>query len=336
MPITESVLAVAICLSAMCSALVVPAILDSGVSAIRRVYVRAKLIGRKQEARSGIRAILQVVFSDYCRNGISVLHPVARQLLRVAAVRRRCEAAAQALLVKNQVCSAAIACELLIALFLAGLLFGLMAFGDLLAAIILASALIRIPLGRVTKLQRGWEEKFRGQIPDALRSLGVCLSAGLSMQQAFEQTARDTPEPLGSEFALVNFDIIAGRSLEESLRLLEQRTNTADLRFVIVALEIQHQTGGSMQEILESAANSILSSLDLRRALAVQTAQARLSAKIVTLMPLVLVLLLSLIMDGYLESFFSSPEGLFLLLTALTMQVFGVLIVRRILGLKLN
>jgi tight adherence protein B len=191
-------------------------------------------------------------------------------------------------------------------------------------------------LNKAQKFLERWEERLVEQIPDALRSLGICFNAGYSLQQAFEQTAQDTPDPLGAELKLACCDINAGRSIEEALSALENRTQATDLRFAIVALEIQHKTGGSLQELLENATDAVLASAELRRQLSVQTAQARLSAKVVTVLPLVLVALLSLSMEGYLQTFFSSFEGLAILMVALGMEALGVLIIRKILGVDVG
>jgi tight adherence protein B len=221
-------------------------------------------------------------------------------------------------------------------------LFGLVAAGVFfltgMFAVALCGAALAVAwlLGKAGRVLEQWEGRLVEQIPDALRSLGICFNAGYSLQQAFEQTAQDTSEPLGAELRQASFDVCAGRSIEEALTALERRTKAADLRFVVVALEIQHRTGGSLQELLENAADAVLASADLRRQLAVQTAQARLSAKVVTILPLVLVAVLSLAMEGYLQTFFSSSEGLALLFVALGLEAAGVLAVRRILGVDLG
>jgi tight adherence protein B len=221
-------------------------------------------------------------------------------------------------------------------------LFGLVATGVFFLTGMLPVALCAAALAvawlfaKASRMLERWEGRLVEQIPDALRSLGICFNAGYSLQQAFEQTAQDTPEPLGAELRQASFDVCAGRSVEEALAALEKRTKAADLCFVVVALEIQHRTGGGLQELLENAASAVLASADLRRQLAVQTAQARFSAKVVTILPLVLVAALSLAMEGYLQTFFSSPEGLVILFVALGAEVAGILVVRRILGVDLG
>jgi tight adherence protein B len=203
-------------------------------------------------------------------------------------------------------------------------------------ALCLALGAVFFVAHRAVVLKRAWADRLRGQIPEALRSIGLCFSAGYSLQQALEQTASETPDPLGAELWQTVYDVTAGRSIEEALGGLERRTSASELRFALVALEVQHRTGGSLTELLENAACAVLATSDLRRQLETQTAQARLSARIVSLMPLVLVSLLSLAMDGYLQTFFSSAAGLTLLLLAVGMEVLGVVLIRRILGVALD
>jgi tight adherence protein B len=163
----------------------------------------------------------------------------------------------------------------------------------------------------------------------------MCFSAGYSLEQALTQTAQESPEPLAFELRKTASDMQAGCSVTEALQLLELRTQLPDLRFVSAALEIQHQTGGSLRDILDSAAQSVNDSFELHRSLEVQTAQARMSARVVSIMPIALVALLSLCMDGYLASFFSSFAGFALLVIAAAMEIVGIVLIRKILAIDL-
>ena len=103
-----------------------------------------------------------------------------------------------------------------------------------------------------------------------------------------------------------------------------------------VALDVQHQAGGSMRPVLEAARETVEGELALRRALRVQTAQARLSARVVTVMPFALVAVFSLVSKGFLDPFLQSPLGLGLLGLACAMEVAGVLAVRRKLNVEVS
>jgi tight adherence protein B len=311
--------------AALCGALAVPVVLDQGFQRLNRSRLRARVIDDGKKRDGSLVGLVE--------KGILPLRPLARLLLRARWFCVKCENCVQALKIKGYRVEAVAVCEVLLAVFGALAVTVLLFTGLVPVALCAGVLMVSLIFGRAQKSLDQWGDRLVEQIPDALRSLGICFNAGYSLQQAFEQVAQDTPDPLGAELGQASFDVRAGRSIEEALSALESRTKVTDLRFALVALEIQHRTGGSLQELLENAADAVLASADLRRQLVVQTAQARLSAKVVTLLPLALVAMLSLAMEGYLQTFFSSAEGLAILLLALAMEGAGVLVIRRILGI---
>jgi tight adherence protein B len=353
--IPSLVLSLAVVAGAVCGAATLPLVLGHGAKMLNRSRLQTKVIGAGGDgavggggasgvgdaANSGGAAgasgtVKLVIPAGLRRRGVLPLRPLAAQLLRIPWFRAKCECCAKTLGIKGQAVEPAIVCELLL---LASCLIAVLVFvltGMLVTALCAAALAVGLAFGKAQKTLEGWEGRLVEQIPDALHSLGICFGAGYSLQQAFEQTALDTPDPLGGELKQASFDVRAGRSIEEALSALERRTKATDLRFAVIALEIQHRTGGSLQELLENAADAVIASIDLRRQLTVQTAQARLSARVVTLLPLVLVAVLSLAMEGYLQSFFSSAAGLSILCVALGMEAIGVLLIRRILGVNLG
>ena len=101
-----------------------------------------------------------------------------------------------------------------------------------------------------------------------------------------------------------------------------------------MALDVQYVCGGNAKPVLQSAEDSIARSLDLRRLLRVQTAQARFSAQIVSVMPMFLLAIVSVVSPGFLNPFFESATGLALLVVAAGMQVMGILLVKRTLEIE--
>ncbi len=171
-------------------------------------------------------------------------------------------------------------------------------------------------------------------VPGALRSMGVCFRAGLSLMQTMRQSGKEVGGPLGELFERAAKELEVGVSASEVLEGFRKASGIPELSFVAVALEVQHQSGGSIARVLDVARQSLENELELRRSLRVQTVQAKLSARIVTLMPFVLVALFSLVSEGFLDPFFESWAGLALLGLALGMQVAGVLLVRRVLRVE--
>ncbi|MCL2465080.1 MAG: type II secretion system F family protein [Micrococcales bacterium] len=179
-------------------------------------------------------------------------------------------------------------------------------------------------------------EAMREAIPDALSSMSVCSYAGFSLLQTFTQVAKEVEEPLRSLFLSAVHDLETGRTATEALDALKAGADVTELAFVAVALDVQHRAGGSLQQVLEAARDSVESELALKRSLRVQTAQAKLSSRIVSVMPFILVALFSFISPGFLAPFFSGPVGFLLLGLAVVMQVAGVLLVRRMLNVGID
>ena len=176
--------------------------------------------------------------------------------------------------------------------------------------------------------------QMRDEVPDALRSLGVCFRAGLSLMQTLRQTGSELKGPLGEVFLKAARTLETGGTATEALALFEQRSGLSELCFVAVALDVQHTSGGSLAAVLEAARESVEGEIELARSLRVQTAQAKLSARIVTFMPFGLIALFSLMSPGFLMPFFTSLAGMALLAVALVMQGAGVLLVHRMLDMK--
>lgn len=202
-------------------------------------------------------------------------------------------------------------------------------FGAMLCACIVAGLGIAAHQARERQV-----EEMRESVPDMLHTMSACFHAGYTLVQSFGHLARESQGPLRRLFLRAESDLRTGRTVTEALSRMRGESALSELAFVTAALEIQHQTGGSMQKILDSACESIEGELALRRSLRVQTAQARLSMRIVTIMPFVLVGIFSLASPGFLSPFFDSALGLAVLGTALGMQAAGIVAVRRLLDVK--
>lgn len=174
-------------------------------------------------------------------------------------------------------------------------------------------------------------EAVREEVPEALRSMGVCFRSGLSLLQTLKQTAHELDGSLGRSFEVAAQRLEMGATTTEALAALRTARQVPELSFVAVALDAQHQSGGSISAVLEAACESVESELELHRSLRVQTTQAKLSARIVTIMPFLLVALFSVMSPGFLEPFFASWAGMALLALALLMDAAGVVIVHRML-----
>lgn len=259
------------------------------------------------------------------------LRPAARRLMAVPAVRQAAEGAVLLLEERGRAAQG----EMLVSLLLAA-----SALAAAIATLVSLSPACGIAagclaaFGGVAYVRNRASKRsmaMREQIPDALRCMGTCFRSGLSLLQTLQQTAKECGGALGQLFGVAARRLKMGAAPAEALAVMRSGDEVPELSFIAVALDVQHQSGGSIAPVLETARDSVVSELDLMRSLRVQTAQAKLSASIVTVMPFILVALFSLLSPDFLEPFFSSLAGMALLALALIMQLSGVLAVRRML-----
>ena len=282
---------------------------------------------RTQQRALGEKSALAAVL----RRGVPWCMPAARNLLRIPRIERFFREAMEALRSKGfstaveNVCS--LGCSALFAAVVLGSIVGSsIAFGLALAACLGVACWFAVERTRESRAQR-----LREGVPDVLRAMEACFFAGLALLQTFQHSAAEASGPLGELFAQGARELEVGRTADEVLAGFKRRAHVPELSFVAIALQVQHDAGGSMHQILGAARDSVESDLELRRTLHVQTAQAKLSARVVTAMPFVLMAVFSLITEDFLAPFFSSAVGLALLVIAVAMQAAGVLIVRSLL-----
>ncbi len=138
----------------------------------------------------------------------------------------------------------------------------------------------------------------RAQLPEILDTLAASLRAGHGFDHGLQTVATDVGEPAGREFRRVIAEVHLGRSLEDALADLGQRIRSEDLQFVLDAIAIQRQVGGSLAELFELVATTVRAREQFRRNLRAITGQVRISANVLTGLPVVAAVLLTLVNPG--------------------------------------
>ena len=266
------------------------------------------------------------------RNGYSFADPLVRYLMRLDIVKRR--AGELAVVLEERGCPTtgeAIASVVAVALITLALVTGMVA-GSVVGALAVPAcgiALLTVLIGNHADKR---QEAVRDAVPAALESMSVCFGSGFTLLQTFQQVAKETQGPLAATFSRSAHVLEMGGSAQTALSELRDGAHASELAFVAVALDVQHQSGGAMRQVLDAAADTVKGELALRRSLRVQTAQAKLSARVVAIMPFLLVAAFSLASPDFLSPFFASPLGIGLLTLAIVMQVAGIILVRRALA----
>lgn len=196
--------------------------------------------------------------------------------------------------------------------------------------LILASIVLVILKAKADALRA----KFCEQLPDAIDLMVAVLRSGHSIPQAVRAVSDETPYPCGAEFQTILHRMNLGQPLWQSLILSAQRFHSYELDLIRRAVGIQAEVGGSLAELLDKTNSTLRERLKLVRQLRVVTAQSRLSAQIIGLIPILLAFGLNCISPGYLQYLTGDKLGRLLLMAAISLEIMGIFIMRRMSTMK--
>lgn len=206
-----------------------------------------------------------------------------------------------------------------VGLLLSGLLLGL----------VLAVAVCLVVRFYVGHAKAKRQAAFADQLPDVLQLVTTALRSGYGITQALESVAEEAEEPARSEFAHVLVESRLGRDLSESMRALAQRMESKDLDWVVSAIDINRETGGNLSEILSTVSATIRERGQIARHVRTLTAEGRLSARILTALPLLMAFWQWRANPDNFELLFSGG-GLLALIAAGILMVLGATWVRKV------
>jgi tight adherence protein B len=175
---------------------------------------------------------------------------------------------------------------------------------------------------------------FAAQLPDALEMLGRSLRSGQSLGFGFSMVANEMPAPINKEFARVFEEQNLGIPLDDSLRNLTARIPNLDLKFFATAVILQRQTGGDLAEILDKIGELIRERFRIWGQIQALTGEGRLSGVVLLALPVVLFVAVYRLNPNYIKVLFTDPMGTKMLLIAVIMQMFGALVIRQIVNIK--
>jgi tight adherence protein B len=177
--------------------------------------------------------------------------------------------------------------------------------------------------------------QFTLQFPEALSLMAGALRAGSPPTVAMKSVAQDMDDPIASEFGKAFQEQEFGEPLSKVLVNMSKRIPSADLQFFVTAVSIQLETGGSLAEIIDNLSKTIRERLKIRRQLKVLTAEARMSAWVLLLLPVIFCAVLSFVNPDLMGILFNRTIGHYLLLTSAALQVLGGLVIKKIMNVKM-
>jgi tight adherence protein B len=162
-------------------------------------------------------------------------------------------------------------------------------------------------------------------LPDALDLVARSMQAGHAFTSALQIAAKDCAQPLSNELRTVFEEINFGVSTAQALQALSIRVASEDVRYFVVAVVIQSETGGNLAEILKNTANLIRERQKIAGVVRVLSAEGRISAMILSVLPFALAAVMSLVNPGFISKLWTDPMGLQLVYFSLSLMAIGIL-----------
>jgi len=176
--------------------------------------------------------------------------------------------------------------------------------------------------------------KIERHMPNATELLARSLRAGHTLPGSLDLVSQEIPGPLGAEMRITFEEQKLGLSMIQAFRRMGERVASQDLRYFVTAVIIQSETGGNLSEILENIGVIIRDRLQLKGKVKGLTAEGRLSALVLSLLPFLVFLALYFFNREYIMTLFTDPLGLKMLTGALTSIGIGIFIMKRMVAIK--
>lgn len=212
---------------------------------------------------------------------------------------------------------------------LIGFLIGLLLFQNILAIV---GGLLGFYLPRLyVRMRQGRRLiAFNNQLGDTITLLANSLRSGYSLLQSMEMVAKELAPPISEEFGRVVREIGLGLSNEEALKNLLRRVDSDDLDLMITAINVHHEVGGNLAEILDTIGHTIRERVRIKGEIRTITAGQRFSGYVIAFLPFALGGFLFMVNREYMSVLFTDQCGLAMLIIAAVGMVTGFFIIRRI------
>jgi tight adherence protein B len=182
--------------------------------------------------------------------------------------------------------------------------------------------------------QRRRLNAFNDQLGDTINLLANSLRSGYSLLQSMETVARELPAPISEEFARVVREVGLGLSNEQAMNNMLRRIQSDDLDLMITAINVQHEVGGNLAEILEIIGYTIRERVRIKGEIRVLTAQGVISSYVISFLPIAMGLLLFLMNPDYIGAMFTELCGWIMVGVAVTGIVTGFIATQKIVRIE--
>jgi tight adherence protein B len=208
-------------------------------------------------------------------------------------------------------------------------------FNGALVGLVSFAVLILLFIALVNFTGNREQRKFEQQLPDTLTLMSTSLRAGYSLLQATEAVASEAPNPTAREFGRAIAEARLGRTVGDSLRGIVDRTQSKDFEWAVMAIEIQREVGGNLAEVLQTVGDTMRARNRLKGEIRALTAEGRISAIVLGLLPFAMALFLWTTNPTYLAPLIETPFGRIGIGVGLLLMAGGVFWLKKIVDIEI-
>ncbi len=197
------------------------------------------------------------------------------------------------------------------------------------AAIFAVAGGYLLPRMYVQRKRRRYQDRFLDELPNAIEAIVRGVKTGLPLNDSMRVVAKDTKEPVKSEFGRVLDQQSFGFSMTEAVQVLLDRVPLPEVNFLVVVISVQQQSGGNLSEALGNLARVLRNRKKMKQKVKAMSSEAKASAGIIGSLPIVVSILVSLVSPTYLMPLFVTPVGNICLGIGVLMLATGIFVMSR-------
>jgi tight adherence protein B len=201
-------------------------------------------------------------------------------------------------------------------------------------AVLAAAIGLALPYLQLSNAKRKRIEKLKKQLPDTLDMIARSLKAGHAFTGGLSLAAEEMDDPIGPEFAETLDEINFGVSVSQALKNMTERIDCEELKFFVVGVILQRETGGNLAELMEILANLIRERFRFEGKVRTLTAEGKFSAIVLVILPFLLALYFWFTNPKFLAPLITTPIGRVMMLLAVVMMIVGGIVMRRMVDIK--
>jgi tight adherence protein B len=198
-----------------------------------------------------------------------------------------------------------------------------------------AAGVAFLPYGYILRAREKRFRAFREAFPDVLDSMARALRAGYALPAAVDMVASDAPEPVSTELKKASAEANLGMGWDRALENLARRVPVLEVNVFISAVVLHSRTGGKLGEVLAGVAENMREAISLQGEVRALAAHGKLTGAILTALPLVIALMMTIFSPGYMQTLYYHPWGKTLIAAAIACLVLAQIVIRKIVDIKI-